>query len=342
MSYSQRYLHMSNRLDNLDALRFVAATWVALSHGALPLKQLFSDPIARFIGTVIGSSFNGSSAVMVFFIISGLCIHRPYVDAASLSITTFLIRRYIRIGLPLIAILAVAHSIGAVAVGSLQAVLWSVYVELIYYSIYPLLFYAARQYGWAALIIAASTFSAYLTFAHLDYTNMQQFSELTWLWGLPIWLAGCKLAEDLGDGKSTRAPGSLFTWRLTAWGLGAIALFLNNNSPIRIGQPVTMLFFSTFAYFWLSKELTSPGSWWRWLEGLGAASYSLYLIHHIIIREFDAFVPFARQPFGILLQWATIATATYVFYKLIEAPSHRFARRAAQVVSLRLSPLLSE
>lgn len=341
MSQPSSASRMSDHLDALDALRFVAASWVALSHGALPLKQLFSNDVLKFASAAFASSFNGSAAVMVFFIISGLCIHRPRTHVESLPTAAFLVRRYVRIGVPLVSVLIVAYSIGVVAVDALNAVLWSVYAEIVYYSIYPLLFHAARRYGWSNIIIVSSLCSAGLTLAHLDYTNVQQFKELTWLWGLPAWLAGCKIAENLGRGEPTRIPGSLAAWRLAAWGLGAAALFFNNHSPIRIGHPVSLLLFSVFAYFWLSRELQGPTWGWRWLQDMGAASYTLYLVHNIVIKELDVPGSFPQNPLGIFLLWAAIAIVTYLFYRLVEAPSHRLARWAAKriVAAAGVAPL---
>jgi peptidoglycan/LPS O-acetylase OafA/YrhL len=84
------------RIENLDAVRFVAAAWVAISHGALPFKSLLSDsdPGLRLIAGALTSTFNGQAAVMVFFIVSGLCIHWPNIGAHSLRVGEFLARRY--------------------------------------------------------------------------------------------------------------------------------------------------------------------------------------------------------------------------------------------------------
>src|SRR5438477_1992376 len=135
------------RVAGLDSIRFVAAIWVVMSHGAAPLKPLFSDPVARLISGGFSSSFNGIAAVMVFFVVSGLCIHLPYVNAQSLPVMEFLLRRYIRIGLPLLAILLTIVVLGGKAYEAGDAVLWSVYAELVYYSMYPMFFLIARRFG---------------------------------------------------------------------------------------------------------------------------------------------------------------------------------------------------
>lgn len=321
------------RIDRLDAIRFVAAVWVAISHGALPLRSLFSDPIARLIAGGFESTFSGVSAVMVFFIVSGLCIHLPNADAGSLPVAKFLVRRYARIGVPLIVILYVTPLVGARAEAKNSAVLWSVYAELVYYSIYPVLFYAAKRWGWSPLVMISGFGSVCLTALNLDFTNVWEFGWLTWLWGLPIWLCGCLLAESLSTGALREISGPILAWRAAAWGGGAMATFALFHSPIRIGDPVSMLVFSFVAYCWLSKELRDPARTWQWLRGCGAASYSLYLVHSVVLGGLEEHLHSVEPIANVLFRCAGVAIGAYVFYKLVEAPSHAAARRLARAIS---------
>jgi peptidoglycan/LPS O-acetylase OafA/YrhL len=208
------------RIACLDAIRFVAAIWVVMSHGAVPLKPLFSDPVARLVAGGLGASFDGISAVMVFFIVSGLCIHMPYVTAESVPVFKFLIRRYARIGIPLGTILIIMTGTGGKAFEAGNEVLWSIYAELIYYSIYPILFVFGRKFGWRALIFYSSAISIGLTVWYIKYTHVWQFGWLTWLWGLPIWLSGCLLAQRLRvEQLKNELRGNVWLWRAAAWGL---------------------------------------------------------------------------------------------------------------------------
>ena len=321
---------INRRIDALDAIRFVAAFWVAMGHGAFPLRDVASSfPLRAF-----ASSFDGVSAVMVFFIVSGFCIHLPYVGARALPTVKFLVRRYVRIGIPLTASLCVMHLLGGGASEMGHAVLWSVYAEIVYYTIYPLLYVLMRRVGWGVLIKVSGITSCALVFAHLNYLRPWEFGTLTWLWGLPIWLSGCLLAEGFRKGELVKAWGNIWLWRLSAWLYGACATFAIYHLPVKIGFPLTMLPFAIFAFFWLSMELQSQSPAWRFLERFGSASYSLYLVHPLVLGAMDDYL--TPPPAGVLKlvsPWPLIAMATYIFYKVIEAPSHLLARSLANKAS---------
>lgn len=319
------------RIEKLDAIRFVAAAFVAISHGAMPVKGLFSDPALQFIAGAVTSTFNGEAAVMVFFIVSGLCIHFPNVHSNSLPVGEFLIRRYIRIGVPLVAIQLIAHAIGTIdAIWAVNAVLWSLYAELVYYTLYPAMFRLARITGWSAILIVSGFASLALAVYGLDYSLVQQFGWLAWLWGLPIWISGCTLAERLRNNTRPTFGGSLVVWRLAVWGAGAAAVFALYHLPVKIGSSLSLLPFSVLAYFWLEKELHDRAPAPDVLTKFGTASFSLYLVHGLAIKEAGGMLA-SLGPITLLgLRLALIAAGAYAFYRIIEYPSHRLARRAAQ------------
>jgi len=69
----------------------------------------------------------------------------------------FWTRRLLRVGLPLLAALGLAALLPVQS--HLNGVLWSLYCELIYYTLYPALMMAASRIGWTA-ILAASVVAA--------------------------------------------------------------------------------------------------------------------------------------------------------------------------------------
>ena len=145
---------MSRRheIKGLDTLRFVAAATVALSHGAaFPLGDWLGkgSPPARLLVGAYDVSFDGVAAVIVFFVISGFCIHHGPASGAPFRVLPFWTRRGVRILGPLIGAYALAKALGAAATGALEVVLWSIYCELIYYALYPLLRFAFRRFGLA-------------------------------------------------------------------------------------------------------------------------------------------------------------------------------------------------
>jgi peptidoglycan/LPS O-acetylase OafA/YrhL len=327
----------SFRIQRVDSLRFVAAGWVVFSHGIFPPKSAFTSPIGQLVASVFGASFDGISAVMVFFIVSGLCIHWPYVEADRVPLANFLARRYIRIGVPLAAVLILMSLVGGRANDRGHEVLWSIYAELVYYSVYPTLFWLAKRLGWSALIACSGLASLTLVLSNPAYTNVQQFGWLTWLWGLPIWLTGCILADRLRSGRIPNLMGSIWLWRLGAWGLGVLALLGEFHSKIVVGYPISMLLFAVYAFFWLNKELANQTPGWQWLEQCGRASYSLYLVHNIVLGAIVDYFSWLYTPTLFAFSCISIGAVTYFFYRMIELPSHLLARRAANLISGRLA-----
>jgi len=322
-------------INKIDCLRFVAAFWVAMSHGAFPLREAFPDPsLHRALGAFV-SSFDGVAAVIVFFIVSGFCIHLPYVNVRKIPLLKFFLRRYIRIGIPLIMILLIMKILGGSASEGGHDVLWSIYVELVYYTIYPLLFSLSRRFGWSALVAVSGLISSAMIVIHLDYLYVWQFASLTWLWGLPVWLSGCALAALFRSCSLVNAYGNIWLWRIGAWALGAAAVVGVFHSPIKIGYPISMLGFAIFAFFWLSLELKIRVSTWGPLESFGGASYSLYLVHNVVLGGINQYLEFLPAAGKLVFPWMAIAAGTYIFYKAVEVPSHLLARWAASMVSDR-------
>jgi peptidoglycan/LPS O-acetylase OafA/YrhL len=331
----QRSGALTNKLTvghvhRLDTIRFLAALWVAISHGALPLKPFADAGPMRLAASVEEASFNGVAAVMVFFIVSGLCIHLPYSGKSSVPLGAFLVRRYLRVGLPLLVILFIASVIGAEAVSTLRAVTWSIYAEIFYYSIYPLLFRARSRWGWTPQIALASLVSVAISVSFIHSRYLWELGWWVWLWGLPIWISGCVLADWFRGRDFPALPFPLSAWRVMAWGASIAALWLIFHAPVKVGYQFSMIAFAPLAFGWLVKELTSSRSEIALLERLGAASYSLYLLHPVVLGTLDQFSTALSPAANLLARVAAIGAATGIFYFMIEVPSHRLARAASQ------------
>jgi len=275
----------------LDSFRFIAAAVVAAGHGAWV-------PFSRFAGETHGpwklvagawdSLPNGTLAVCVFFFISGFCIHFPNVAKERIPVVPFLIKRGLRIGIPLLVVLAAAHASGREYVAALDSVLWSVYCELAYYVLYPVLFPLIRGHWTRATIISAAV-SIGLLIAFPDTARPWNFGVSTFLFCAPMWLLGAVLAERYRSGilfDDILPP----TWMLrAALPISAIlATFLFYHAPIKIPLTWAVAAFVPVGYMWLAKELqrlTSHATNDR-LEALGRAAYSIYLVHQFSLTLF--------------------------------------------------------
>ena len=125
----------SHFVRGLDSFRFIAAAVVAAGHGAwIPFDRFAGEPAGplKLAAGVWNSLPNGTLAVCIFFFISGFCIHFPNVAKAGVPVLPFVVKRGLRIGIPLIVVVVAAHAAGDLYVSALDSVLWSVYCELAY------------------------------------------------------------------------------------------------------------------------------------------------------------------------------------------------------------------
>jgi peptidoglycan/LPS O-acetylase OafA/YrhL len=161
------------------------------------------------------------------------------------------------------------------------------------------------------------------------------FSRTTaWITALPAWLLGCAIAQMVAAGRLPTLPGSIWWWRLAAvlLSIPPKALVYKSISPVFIGNPATLTLFSLFVFVWLIKEISvfslkpPPAI----LEWGGRWSYSLYLVHHIIIIAFlhvsNTMPQFVRWPLRLIAVFA----ASYAFYLAVERPGHLLARAVAR------------
>ena len=329
----------SRRVAGLDTLRVVAALWVAMSHGArFPFQELFDSGSSLHILTLANNAtFNGVAAVFVFFVISGFVVHYPYVRAARIDVVPFLVRRGLRVGIPAIIIILLTRWLGDRYQAVEEMVLWSVYCELIYYGLYPLLFRLSKRVGLRRMVLVSLMPAVGLAVWQWKFIY---FSELRVLEaaaiGLPTWLAGCALAEELG----TRQLSAPFAGRRTviAYRVGALLLAIilksvAGHGPLIIGFPQSHWVFGVFCFFWMRTEIAGyqerPPH--KALEWAGRWSYSLYLTHFPILIFFQQYFAEADVFAVWVAQTVSLVVCAYVFYLGVERPSHLFARHAGRI-----------
>jgi peptidoglycan/LPS O-acetylase OafA/YrhL len=328
-----------HQVRGLDSIRFFAALWVAFSHGAAPpvfANIDHSQGLARLLGALFDTLFCGQAGVILFFIISGFCIHFPQALGRPLHIPSFYMRRILRIALPLAAAVVLMHFFAGGATGFFRLVAWTLVCEVVYYIAYPALLFAAKKTGWVRLIIAAY-FVSYLVIA-IASPRDALCGSLGWhlnvLVGLPSWLLGCLLAENFLKKSPAVRDRRMWLWRVGIWAASALCMALMLHAGI--GLPWTLNAFALPGYFYVRAEISHcrdvPPV--RIFELLGTASYSMYLTHLIALH-----LVFGHgiSPLQAWLRWplllGALFAATGAFYFLVEFPSHQLARkfRAPQI-----------
>jgi peptidoglycan/LPS O-acetylase OafA/YrhL len=321
----------------LDALRFVLALWVAIGH--FEMIQLFGDPntgyglwhwFKRGWNTVVF----GTPAVIVFFVISGFCIHLPFRGTGKIDVPRYYLRRYTRILIPVAGALIIYRLLGEHLTfwgeHSIlwESPLWSLACEEIYYALYPFLRWIRNGIGWKYLLTVSFVVGVAIAAAHPHATNWHIFGPIgTALILLPVWLLGALLAEQ-AEGLSIQKPTlSIWSWRFLLWLGSWIAEMMHFKMGISYTQ--TMVWFGVLAYFWVRQEIvhgkTHPPN--PVLVAAGAWSYSLYLLH----PQGGGLFLSLKWSAGKIIDWFLVMASSlafsYVFYLLVEKPSHALARK---------------
>lgn len=315
-------------ISGLDSLRFIAALIVFLGHLNIQLPHF--EPITHALSILWANSANGPAAVIVFFCISGLVIHLPFSNNdRQVNCAEFYSRRLIRIAIPALTLLCIQIYLKM----ELPGVLWSIVCELIYYGLYPALLPLSRRYGWPLLIVSSALAAVLLVVSNVDaliefHNGYPAFGlSLTWVVGLPVWLAGAWLAENLKAFKIPKFK-NIVLLRLLVVSSSIVLRIVKFHVPAPWGTNAVWLnIFAILVVYWLGKEIA-----WRQehsapnrLEGLGKWSYSLYLFHPVVIFlasriEGESFLVngLTILMLGLVLSW--------IFYIFVERPSHILAR----------------
>lgn len=318
----------------MDALRFIAALWVMFAHcGSFPLTEGLdrSRTVGLVVQGVYGNLFAGVPAVIVFFVISGFCVHYPQRNASNVTVLPFLLRRYLRIGIPLAVAVLLAAPLNVSLSLFHNSILWSLAAELIYYTLYPLVLPLRTRFGWDKLIGVAYLLAGCAILTEPGAKDYSPFGfKLSWLIAFPCWLLGCRLAEiELNPAAAQSIARRVWQWRAGIWFLSWACSVLRFHSPL--GYPWTMDLFALPVFCWLRVEIIAArvNGANPLLEWAGQWSYSIYLIHMIALSGFGML---GLPNFGFNLNWLIMTTfillTSYAFYLLVERPGHLLARRA--------------
>ena len=314
---------------------FFLALIVFLSHIHDPyievLKNLHS-PVFHALALLITPLFSGISSVIAFFIISGFVIHYPNKNK-PLNVKNFLIRRWIRIGVPLIVIGGVAKYYGIYE----YIPVWSLYCELIYYTIYPLLIKLNISWKLKFQVAFVLSIAVILIFGHNDVmafvhqTNdnlngqyWQLGTGITWIVGLPCWLLGVMLAEEFDSMQKNVSVTKLWLFRLLVF---TCSVFIQiSRYRLHLSCLLSENFLALLLFLWLRNEFTyykqHPSS--RLFEQMGKFSYSLYLCHELFTLLFQNYFSISAYTYPIYIGITILGS--YVVYLLVEYPSHRLAQ----------------
>lgn len=353
-------------LAAIDWLRGLAALGVAVFHVRVALwigwREIQAHPesysaFERAVAWLSAPAPFLGSLVMLFFIVSGFCVHLPQVGGRDrLRLRPYLVRRFLRVFPPYLAAVVLTVLIarpagGEPVVGSVFMVqnytagrqlaanpaLWSLPVEMELYLAYPIVVWLARCLGWGKVLAGVAVVSLVAVAAEAGGIAVLGGNfALYWI----IWCGGAWLAETWSRGTLRRPP----RWLGVAAVLGAVAGVFLTLRPLGggLGNHAWGLF-----YFWLVWILLAcpklvaavPAFADRALRALGRISYSLYLIHFPVLLWLGTLWTerAGGKPRNFLVALAAcvlVVPVAWLFHFVVEGPSHRLARRLARAAAV--------
>jgi peptidoglycan/LPS O-acetylase OafA/YrhL len=328
-------------VNGIDSLRFVLALIVLLSHLHDPYVAVLKarhSVVFYAAGVAVNHLFCGVAAVMAFFIISGFVIHYPNRGRPSIDVMPFLVRRWVRVGLPMTVVAIVAahyHLFGVLP-------LWSLYCELFYYTLYPLLF--SSRIWWQVQLYVAYAIAVIFTLLyiadahHLLVPQGIFFQGIRWYLGiailsLPAWLLGVVLAARIDQLMAVVTTRQILVWRVLVFGLSTI--FIALKMQLHINYDYSMIWFALLLYKWLQQEIlyyrshAAPA----WLEYMGRFSYSMYLCHMLWFSLLAHF--FADNVYTFWVYILISIGLSWLVYLLLEYPAHRAAQKVSRLLAAK-------
>ena len=330
-----------NWVNGMDSLRFVLALIVLLSHLENPYVAALKASntlIGKLLAGFLANAFSGIAAVIAFIIISGFVVHFPVKDK-PLDVRKFLIRRWIRIGIPLMVLASVAiynHKFSLIPI-------WSLYCELMYYTLYP--FLRSIKLSWTMklkiayliqvliiLILCQNDIKSLIYQQDINYfaTYWQTGELITWLIGLPVWLLGVVIAEKIG-------PLSIKLKNITFIELTLYRLAIFTTSVILhvlkfhffLSDIIALNIFALLMVKWIEREIIyyQIHNSFIILEYSGKFSYSLYLCHGLCVYFLSYFMNINVYNYPIFIALSLLMA--YLVYLIVEKPSHELARKLA-------------
>lgn len=361
----------SIRFDFIDGLRGLAILLVLLRHYYM---DTYIAGLPRWFDT-LGLGYLG---VHLFLLLSGFCIAWPYLGPAKrqFAIRDFLVRRSVRIlpayyvallialvlALPmgsreiliqLMTHITMTHNWFTSTVLALNGPFWSLALEFQLYLLFPLMLWAYRRFGLLPMLgVVLISQVCYRSIIALNYGTEYTDATFTLTWSA----FGCMFDFALGVFAASVFVSPRYLSILKRWhpyltllsvlliGCAVVAKrYLGETAPatdlLWSGAFLCILLISSQSNTIINRLMSSRPIVW-----LGAISYSVYLVHTLLMRYFTTPIRGWQQPSLVVIFTLPIIIITtlccYGFYWLVEKPAMQYftRRRQRTVVRPRAEP----
>ena len=354
MGKTPSILRIYGDTDFITGLRAIAATMVVIIH-----TQAFID--FGYVGQAITSA--GKYGVDIFFVISGFTISKTFKEAKNYR--SYLIRRIMRV-VPLywliISIATMLWLSGLFSLPywmqefetqpdlynflmhismlsfldyriatSLLGVEWTISIEFFWYVFLPPLICfgktVSRLIGMIFVILILTGILSYISKELLGTSQPVKWSPIAHGHLFFIGIISYYLRDRFKSISSQRPA----IWIGVAVALFALALTINfggRRGVLVLSTAILIVYVTPARAEWTTKPLTN-----RVMLFLGSISYSIYLIHILVIHVLDDLSMLPASSIGkfAIVYAITVALST-ITYLLVEKPTNRAGRRLAQAV----------
>jgi len=340
-------------LGFVDALRGVAILMVIVTH--------VSPATPDVSGLMSSLCSYGRMGVQLFFVLSAFTLCLTYADRTNdpYSVSKFYIRRYLRIapmyyfGILFYTSLAIVdggiesisytnvgwhfsllHGLNMAAFNNVVPGGWSIGVEFIFYLIFPFVFNLVHgSFRWVVIVLALSIiislglYSYFVFYIKLDI-NAYSLGYWNFVNQLPVFIVGFLLYIHF---SSSNAEPSSIVLNVIFFGFTAISLLLYMLKPkfstvfIPIASAIS---FYALAILFSKYSFLANGA----LRAIGKVSFSMYLIHFVVIDIVTTFgFGFLAPNAKLLLNYLVVTIITYfiaqITYRYIEAKGIFMAKK---------------
>jgi peptidoglycan/LPS O-acetylase OafA/YrhL len=303
----QRGAGTQQRGAGYDLIRILAALSVFLYHAQYARGFDVFDPLAN----------HGNLGVPVFFALSGYLVYRPFLYRPVMPVR-YLMRRTMRMAPAwILAVVGVQILIPSQGPG-LSIVMWSLFVEITFYALLPLLADASRQREFPLLAgLGLVSFLAYILMPGLSLpVVVDPILLVTFFWSFSIGMLLAVVERDRPNVILSRV------WFAAGLVLVAAGLWNANGYSFGYSDPLSSLLIVLGAVG-VMGALMGWKQQWAW-AALGAdATYSFYLWH---VPVLGTLAPLLSAPATFLLGLLITGLISVVATVLLERPIRKWVR----------------
>jgi peptidoglycan/LPS O-acetylase OafA/YrhL len=332
------------RIASLDAVRGVAALSVVVGHGFVVLGHYGLNPASEALYVLLGRL-----PVTIFFALSGFVLALPFFDErrAPPSTLGFIVKRILRIYVPYLFVMLVAIAVfGGASRGAVNGMLlmtgtpigvsidppsWSLVVEMRYSLLFPLLVLAVARAPWltsslaVAIAVAAASTMHWASPEPLRPTDGYTFlsSFVVTAYYAPLFCGGILLARYRRNVVPYVRRHANLLWTLAA------ALTVAGYWYDLIMDAVPLLVVALVPETGVTVRILSL----RFCVWLGRISYSLYLLHGVVLLAIWHFTGNGLVAVALFIPISLVAAA--LSYRIAEVPSIQVGWKIARALDVR-------